>query len=328
MIKANDRTKGARDYIWSLINEKIKITEIESELQKKIPMIIKNSYTCLSSYLFGIPVVFCYPKNETNLTPATIQRHMELLSININMHCIVILNNIPSYNIQRLVIQRVNFVIIDKQMFIPSLLLDMRKLPIKDQDIKEEIPSLAQCLILYNITIENIWLNVSEIMEKFSVSYSTVNRTIRWLQSKDMIISSRGTDKKLQFIKQGRDLWEASIRYLTSPIEKVVYTDEIPSDATLCGISALSSYSNALFTSNEVHYAITKDQLKSINVNIENVGKYKVEIWQYDPKLLSKTNIVDRLSLYLALKNCNDELIQTDIEYLIKTAIHIPGSII
>jgi hypothetical protein len=43
----------------------------------------------------------------------------------------------------------------------------------------------------------------------------------------------------------------------------------------------------------------------------------RIEIWSYDPHLLSKDPIVDPLSLYLSLRNSADERVQQQLEQLI-----------
>lgn len=43
----------------------------------------------------------------------------------------------------------------------------------------------------------------------------------------------------------------------------------------------------------------------------------KIEIWSYSPDLLSESPVVDPLSLYLSLRNSEDERVQQQLETLI-----------
>ena len=43
-----------------------------------------------------------------------------------------------------------------------------------------------------------------------------------------------------------------------------------------------------------------------------------IEIWKYSPLLLSETKVVDPLSLYLSMKDMEDERIQTSLEELLE----------
>lgn len=76
-------------------------------------------------------------------------------------------------------------------MFVPSLMLDLRKMPAKNKDIKGPIPPLAQCMILYVLQIGYLTETINELTELFEVSYSTANRAVRWLQSKGFIFTGR-----------------------------------------------------------------------------------------------------------------------------------------
>ena len=151
---------------------------------------------------------------------------------------------------------------------------------------------------------------INEIIDIFNVSYSTANRAVRWLQSKNLTICPKGKAKRLQFAKQGRDLWEASIIYLTTPIEKVVYTNTIPSKAL----------ATIIFDGYEIEpieancYAVCKDDLKDITIS--ETGRFKIEVWKYNPVILAGLKKhVDKLSLYLSLRDKED--MNDDIEDLL-----------
>ena len=304
------KIQALKEYISSFLNEKIRCSSLPSALGKQIPVVLKDKYECTTTALFGVNVVLCFPKETDSLTPAKLQNHMQLFTAKLGMPSIVVMDDIPSYNIQRLIVQRINFIITGKQMFAPSLLLDLRKMPKPNKDIKEDIPPFAQCLILYNIEVEILCHTINEIMDIFNVSYSTANRAARWLQSKNLTISLKGKAKRLQFAKQGRDLWEASIIYLTTPIEKVVYTNTIPSKAL----------STTIFNDYEIEpieancYAVCKDDLKDITVS--EIGRFKIEVWKYNPVILAGLKKhVDKLSLYLSLRDKED--MNDDIEDLL-----------
>ena len=160
-------------------------------------------------------------------------------------------------------------------MFVPSLLMDLRKLPTKDRDIKEQIPPLAQCLILYTLQIGFIQNTINEISELFGVSYSTANRAARWLQSKGFLFT--GNSKKVQFRCLGHELWDKAFPYLTSPVEKTITVDKVPENSLLSG--------NSIIHNNTETYALYKDASKEITEVSD--GKYTIEIWKYDSSLQS-----------------------------------------
>lgn len=50
----------------------------------------------------------------------------------------------------------------------------------------------------------------------------------------------------------------------------------------------------------------------------EEESTCKVELWNYSPKLLAKEKSVDKLSLYLSLKDSSDERVQDARKELLK----------
>ena len=52
------------------------------------------------------------------------------------------------------------------------------------------------------------------------------------------------------------------------------------------------------------------------NSNLTHFSKWS-QVWKYNPKMLSTEGVVDKLSLYLSLKDNDDERIQIELERLI-----------
>ena len=302
------RIQNTREYIHSFLNDKIFIRQITDDIQKILPIVIKSNYDCYSAAIMGIDICLCFAKDEKSITPSKIQLHLQMLAQLINKPCIIVLEDIPSYNIKRLIDQRVNFIIIGKQMYVPSLMLDLRKMPAKDKDIKDQIPPLAQCMILYVLQGKNLIATISEITELFGVSYSTANRAVRWLQSKGFIFTGR-TNKNIQFLFMGYELWDKALPYLISPIEKTIKVNTLPTNTLLSGKYIISD--------NNKTFAISKDVSKDISEDIN--GQFTVDIWKYNPMILSKDKKhVDYLSLYLSLRDNTDKESSSIANKLIK----------
>lgn len=306
----DNRTQATKAYIHSFLNEKISVRPLPMDLQKSTSFVLKSNYSCFSSAIMEKKVVLCYPKDEKTTTPSKVHRHLEMLESMTQHPAILVLTEVPSYNIKRLIDQRVNFIINGKQMFVLSLLMDLRKLPTKDRDIKEQIPPLAQCLILYTLQIGFIQNTINEISELFGVSYSTANRAARWLQSKGFLFT--GNSKKVQFRCLGHELWDKAFPYLTSPVEKTITVDKVPKNSLLSG--------NSIIHNNTETYALYKDASKEITEVSD--GKYTIEIWKYDSMVLSKDKLrVDALSLYLSIRHNSDEQISRFADKLLEESL-------
>ena len=81
--------------------------------------------------------------------------------------------------------------------------------------------------------------------------------------------------------------------------------------------SALAFYT-MLNVESRQSWAVTKKELKTLAiVTDKQFGENEIQVWKYNPKILSTEGVVDKLSLYLSLKDNEDERIQIELERLI-----------
>lgn len=204
-------------------------------------------------------------------------------------------------------------------MFVPSLLLDIKKPVERGTDITEDIAPFTQFLLLYHLEKENVnGLSAKDICKKFNVSYATANRAVRWLDDKDLAKADNGKEHKIEFRLSGKELWLKVLPYLVNPVFKTVKSVKLPNTAIISGINALAEYTMINPEANG-HFAISRESYRSIDSNnISQYGDITLEIWKYAPELLREGDTVDKLSLYLSLKDNEDERIQIELEHLIE----------
>lgn len=318
MCIMNDYIKSAIHYIGSVLNYNPNIKPLDDDKLAHIPNAVSACFHFYSGEILKNPVVFAYQKEDTDFSPAKLQKQMQVVEQRTGMTVIALLDNVASYNLQRLVIQQVNFIIPQKQMFLPSLLLELKKPRTIGKDLNSQMPPIAQCILLYHLKETSLnGKSIQDLMNLFSVSYANVNRAVRWLNTQKLV-SAKGNKKKQLVFKIGKkSLWKAALPMFVNPVKKTVFTDEEISNAMKSGINALSEYS-MINEERHFHYAISKEAYKTLHIHTDkNYGSNVIEIWRYNPKLLSQTKIVDQLSLYLSLKDNEDERIQIELENMI-----------
>jgi hypothetical protein len=198
-------------------------------------------------------------------------------------------------------------------LFFPDLLINIRKERTSTES--ELIPPMAQCLLLYHLQVESLHLRkLVQIAETLDASYPTITRAVSWLKKRDLIGSIDGV---VQINLNNKELWDMALPYLSNPVEKVLYTNNMLSNGMLSGIEAMSEYT-MLNPQQYPTLAISKQEAKSLMLN-KQVGDYEVQIWRYNPRLLTPKNVVDKLSLYLSMKDTDDERIQIELENLINS---------
>lgn len=318
MCNIDDYIKEVVLYIKTTLDYKTEVRAFDKKQLDDIPTAIGASFKFYNAHLLNTPVTFAFCKKSSDISPAQLQKQMQIIERRLNTTVIAILDDVASYNLQRLVAQRVNFIVPQKQMFIPSLLLNLKKARNTGEDIKTQMTPIAQCIVLYHLQISSLaGMDLKGLMSVFGISYSTANRAVRWLKSQNIISTTGAKEKKISIDIDKKALWTKALPFFTNPIEKVLRTDATIPELMKSGVNALSSYS-MINEEDREHYATCKEVLKSLDIEVDkNYGENVIEIWRYNPGILSKSGVVDRLSLYLSLKDNEDERIQIELDNMI-----------
>ncbi len=319
MCKNSDYITSLKQYIESILGLKVDILPLIKEQLDLLPISISGNYHFYTTDILGQKVILACSMDSIVYTPGQIQKQKELIEKKIHHPVIFVFEKIVSYNIQRLVRQRVNFIIPQKQMFIPDLLIDLK--PHKDvqDNTNGHISGIAQSIILFHLQIKSLeGKSAYEIAELFKVSYANVNRAIRWLKENAVITLIGKKTKHIAFRNEKKQLWGMVLPLLESPIERIVYTDmAVNGNFFISGVNALSEYS-MINRENRESYAVSKEDFCTQRLQTDKqYGAHRIEIWRYNPNFLSRNGVVDKLSLYLALKDTEDERIEIELENMI-----------
>ena len=305
-------------YLGKTLGEDVALNPASKDLQDRLPVSVSSHFSFYEGWVLGQHILLAYLKDGDSVPPAQMKKLLDIIHRQIQLVAVLITPCISSYNKIRLVAQKVNFVIPDKQMFLPSLLIEIKSDRHIGSDLKEAIPPFAQLLLLYHLQIGSIvGANSYGLRDKFDISYGTVNKSLRWLVSKDLIKLEGTKTKTIQIELSNRELWNKALPMLLSPIEQVYYTDALLEGQMISGVNALSSYTMLNEESRQC-WAVTKKELKTLAiVTDKQFGENEIQVWKYNPKMLSTEGVVDKLSLYLSLKDNEDERIQIELERLI-----------
>lgn len=317
------------DYIITAINrineflpEQIKVMELQTNIKKKIPFGLSGAYDYYQTEIFNIPFLIAgVGDEEEDMTPSVLAKQKEVLQKQTGLTPIFIFQKIASYLFHRYTQNNLDIVVGNRQLFLPSILLVVGKEKPEPAKDPEKVPALFQLMVLYHLERENIdGLTMQEIAEKLKTSYATVNRCVRWMKEKGFITLNGGKEKQISFNFKGKNLWTVALPFMETPIEFVVYTPElaISENSLISEQNALAEYS--LLNGGPYRIAISKEEYKKLkqkNIYWDPFGEAGIEVWKYDPTLLSDTGVVDKLSLYLLLKDYEDERVQIELENML-----------
>ncbi len=317
MCNMNDYICELTRYIDNLLGEKVIVKTLDESVVSCLPIYITSAYKLYTLQLLGKDVVLLYNAGEMHFAPAQLRKQKELVANKTGRTVVFAFETVASYNLQRLIIQRVNYIIPQKQMFIPDMLLDLR--PFKGTPAHNDtIPAIAQCMVLYHLQVKPLaGKTAREIAKLFNVSYPNANRAFRWLKDRGFITLTGDKTKRVSFNHGRKALWEAVKSYLVNPVDRTVFTDALLDDAMVSGINALSRYTQ-INGEETGTYAVSKERFKDLAVPTDKeFGANRIEIWKYAPEHISNDGVVDRISLFLTLKDNEDERIQIELESMI-----------
>lgn len=257
---------------------------------------------------------------EVKSTPAKYKELTEKLENAIGAPVAVWLGSLKYFERKRLLEQGVYFIISGKYAFLPSLMANSRVK--KETDNSAKLSSVAQYIILYYLLESNDnTFTISKLQERLPYNYLAVSRGIIQLEDFNLCYSEKGEDniKKIVFQKEKQSLWEKASPYMTSPVKKTIYINRKPENFLISGLDALSAYSSKAMKNNHI-YAVWDKISDGKSFNKESTGEYSIEIWKYPSvSATGSSSVVDKLSLYLSLRNNPDKSIKKESENLLRT---------
>jgi len=262
-------------------------------------------------------------KSNTSLSPLKYRMITERIEKITGMPVVVLLESLAYYERERFISQGIYFIVSDKFAFIPSLIANGR-VKEKSKQPTKLIPA-AQYILLYYLldnnktpkyTLRDLEANLS-CYNYLAISRALIN--LENLQLCKVIKSNTGT-KNIIFESSKDELWKQSQKYLSSPVKKILYSDNKPDDNfSISGINALSHYSRLNPEPNDTVAIWDRKFSESSESYNEIEGLFKIEIWKYPTVMPNQpdSKFVDKLSLYLSMKDDPDARVEKELEKLI-----------
>ena len=187
---------------------------------------------------------------------------------------------------------------------------------------REEILPSAQMLLLHFIYGGAQELSTSQAAKDLELTPTSISRASRQLEEMGLLhIRKVGVQRIMQSEDSPKTLFQKAGDKLLNPIKRTVYIPKelVGTELLESGYSALAEYS-MLNTPNVRCYATERiSQWKDVMSNsLQNSQvQVAVEMWRYNPRKLSARNVVDELSLALALREDADERVEEAVEEML-----------
>jgi len=319
-----------------------------------LPLFLRERYACYEVRLFGRDYVLAMEGRDWDAgSPAQYETQSRALAAKLGRDVILVLRALSPYSRRRLIRLNIPFIVPESQLFLPLVMIDLReRYAAADNTSGKRLSPTAQLIVISHLLhrIEDD-LSLQKIAEKLGCSPMMVTKAKDELEAAGLCDTGRqGRSVVLIFRAQGKVLWHKALPLLASPVLKTCWLRwEHPGyPALLAGITALSQ-KTMLADDPLPTYALDRE---SFRANLEG-GLYRgcpgpeeatvrMEAWRYNPLLLGAEGVkaktsrylesigshpkpqtisttVDPLSLYLSLRDNNDERVQQQLEHLMES---------
>lgn len=274
----------------------------------------------------GISIIAILPKAIKDF------RMLKELAISVNkklqMPIVLILNSIDAYQRRSLIESRINFIVPERQVYLPSIGISLNERKLGKRQINEgQLSPMATSVILYHLRYpQSEGMNISEMATNMKYSVKTLSLAISELEQHKLItIKRESRNKIIHFSTTKKELWEKAFHLMKNPVEKKLFTNNvhvIKEIGTKSSDTALSEISMLAAPQQEIYAVYSRHpRLNELDLNPYE-GTIEVEIWKTDPRLTASEGIADAFSLALSYKEDDDPRIKIELERIIKKSFN------
>ena len=287
--------------------------------QDSLPLYIAGSYDFRIAYIDEKRCLTIKPVEELVTLPALKKQIAKIQEVD-NVPIVLELKVVSAYRKGSLIENHIPF-ITEKQVFLPFIgaMLTDEKEPGKKAG---KFVFSTQQLFLFYMYSEKKRLYASEASKMLPFTAMTMTRAVKQLEEADLFLVTKDGVNKVIESKYGRaELFQKAKKYLSTPVRKAGYMDksQVTSDMVYAGETALAE-KTMLNPSKVVTYAVSDrnfDKKLLSDELVDPAEQVRLELWAYDPKIFSKDNTVDNLSLALSFQDNPDERIEEAVEELV-----------
>jgi len=292
-----------------------------SAVSRGMPLFIHNLYNLWDTELFEKHVILAVAATEDNYTPNELAKHCDLLQSALAAPVALVLPHVTSYNRNRLVRLQVPFIVPGRQLFLPSLLVDLRETGMSLRPTREALSASAQAVVLYRLLRGDVReLTLGELAHRLGYSAMALTLAADELAKLKLVeVRSEGRKRHIEFVAAGAELWRLAEPHLKSPVKRSLWVAaKSVSDLLIykAGVTALEELS-ALAGDALPVYAGASKQIRALLRDgvIQELPNYdeatmRLETWRYEPGLFAESGRADPVSLNLSLRDGADERVR------------------
>lgn len=290
---------------------------------KDLPLFLLEKYNFFKANFLDVDVILLELLDDS-LSTLQMKRNKYIVEEVFDVKVVFVLKNISQFKRKKIIESGLSFILISGQMFLPFLGMKLEK-SLKDgkRSINRFTP-ITQLVFLIFLYDKDSIINATELSQVLMTSQVHVIRALKDLYSIGLLkVSVGGKTGRSKYYRRIDDpnYYQIGRDFLISPVMKKMYIDDINilDSYVYSGLDGLSRIS-MINPSNTKTVAISKAISRRISGKFyrnydEIVEKelIEVEIWKYDPQILTSEKVVDILSLKMSLADRLDDRVVIEI---------------
>jgi len=300
------------DYIEKTLGERV-VRQPWQEM-KNLPYYLSDEYDMQQTTIGSQECLILLPKGKLPVVSA-LKKHIGRIKQSWNAPVVIELKTISHQRRQTLIEHKIPFIVPEKQLFLPFMGAHLKEgFEENEELVVERLQPSAQVLLLHFIYNKNAPLYLSKMPEALGFTAMTISRSAKQLAATGFLETHKeGVQVVLTSTLSPKELFERTEPLLINPVRKKVFMEkaEVKADFFIAGISALTRKSMLNPSEVLVYGATTLPKSKAVgSLLVDSEKQCEVELWRYNPTVLSGENCADALSLALSLREEKDERIQ------------------
>ncbi len=315
-----------KTYLKNVLGLEFEYSELLKEPEDILPAPFNHFFEAEDCFLGEQEYILLYPTVPDVKLSILIQR-IKNVENRLGKTCILVVDTMNGTQRRQFIKNQICFIIPDRQVYLPVLGTYLTEKRLNTYKEVVHLTPAAIVFLLYHLQKKSLeGMSFSKIAEIIGYPPKTVSMVVSQLSQLDIcdIVTNSGKIKTLSFNYSNRELWEKVFPLMSSPIQKVVYVQEEDIDKMQVVISydnALSHYTDMADTAQPCFAISMRSDLTKNLYNEATTTNYpdsvRLELWKYNPQILSENGYIDPLSMVLCYKDDTDERVQGQLKRLI-----------
>ena len=302
----------------------VKVTRSKWEGENKLPYYLLDRYSFDLADIDGITALIVKPKGGLDAIGA-IRKHIKRLNGEIFCPVVFELNTITRQRKKSFIEARIPFVVPEKQLYLPfmgTLLLEKCDGG-QSLNMPEKLQPSSQMLLFAFLHGKGAPVQMSRAAEQFHFSAMTISRAAAQLTETGLLQKKAVGNQRLLVSKlTPEEIFQKAEPFLMTPVKKTIYIPKSKKNKDMfsAGLTALAEQTMLNPPAMETLGSVRPEREfpDKTTQMLDTETQCAVQLWRYDPRLISRSEKIDVFSLAASLKDEMDERVEQCVEELLK----------